>query len=228
MNNSLNQKENSILVFNFKTIPHKKYIKLANYFRKKRKENIIFCDHFPVITAGIQTKKESFKIPENLIKEQNIDIEYIKRGGDLTAHEIGQIIIYPHIDIKKRKISIVKLINHIIEITKDLIFKEFQIKLSYKEDMPGLYTNDGEKIVSIGLEIRNGFTSSGIAINYQNDLKTFNYIYPCGYKHLKMNSIKNLLKNNDDLNSKFDDEIINKKKFDFCRKWSEDFIAHLF
>lgn len=226
MSNYINKREHLIHVYSFKTISYKKYIKFVDYFRKKRKESILFCDHFPVITAGIQYKKESFKIPEHLIRDKNIDIEYVKRGGDVTAHEPGQIIIYPHIDIKKRKIPITKFIIDFIKITENLIFEEFHIKLLYKEDMPGLYTHEGEKIVSIGLEIRNGFTSSGIAINYQNDLKTFEYIYPCGFKHLKMNTIKNLALVNS-TNTKFDDVVLNKKKFDFCKKWSESFISRL-
>ncbi len=226
MSNHINKREFLIPVYNFKTISYKKYINFSSYFRKKRKENILFCDHFPVITAGIQYKKESFKIPEHFIRNKNIDIEYVKRGGDVTAHELGQIIIYPHIDLKKRKIPIVEFINNMVDITQNLILKEFHIKLHYREDMPGLYTHEGEKIVSIGLEIRNGFTSSGIAINYQNDLKTFDYIYPCGFKYLKMNTIKNLL-SVIDTNTKFDDVILNKKKFDYCIKWSEEFISRL-
>jgi lipoyl(octanoyl) transferase len=227
----MKNKIQNIPIYNFKTLNYAKYLKLAEYFRKKKKENILFCDHYPVITAGIQYKKESFKLPEELIKRQGIEIYYTKRGGDLTAHELGQIIIYPHIDLKSRKIFLVDFIKTMMEITKDLIYSEFQIELFYKENMPGLYTLKEEKIVSMGLEIRQGFTSSGIAINYSNDLKTFSYIFPCGYKNLKMNSIKNLLteKINQNLSiNKMDDDVFHTKKIDFCKKWAKKFLDSLF
>jgi Lipoate-protein ligase B len=94
--------------------------------------------------------------------------------------------------------------------------------------MPGLYTEKNEKIVSMGIEIRKGFTSSGIAINYSNSLKTFDYIFPCGYKNLKMNSIKNLLIEQNPTIKKIDDDEWNSKKIDFCKKWAEKFLKSLF
>ncbi|GIX43224.1 MAG: octanoyltransferase [Leptospiraceae bacterium] len=217
----------NIDIYYFKTLSYQRYLKLAEYFRKKRKENLLFCDHFPVITAGIQYKKESFKIPEEFIQKKGIEIYYVKRGGDLTAHELGQIIIYIHLDLKKRKISITDVIQIIINITKDLIYLEYGISLIYKEDMPGLYTEKNEKIVSMGLEIRKGFTSSGIAINYCNGLNTFNYIFPCGYKNLKMNSIKNIIEQKNLVDKKIDDDEFNYKKIDFCKKWADQFMQYL-
>ncbi len=195
------------------------------FFRKKRWENLLFCDHYPVITAGIQYKQESFKFPTEYISNNNVDIFYTKRGGDLTAHELGQIIIYPHIDLIKRKYPITRFISQIIEITQNLILREFKISLHYLKEMPGLYTNTGEKIVSIGLEIRKGFTSSGIAINYQNNLNTFKYIYPCGYKNLKIETLINLIQK--ESNNKLDDSEIIKKKYDFCKKWAQEFLSLL-
>jgi hypothetical protein len=93
----------NIKIFRFKTLPYKTYLNLSEYFRKKRCENLVFCDHHPVITAGIQYKQESFKFQTDFISKQGVEIHYVKRGGDLTAHELGQIIIYPHIDLKKTK-----------------------------------------------------------------------------------------------------------------------------
>jgi len=218
----------NIKIFRFKTLPYKTYLSLSEYFRKKRCENLVFCDHHPVITAGIQYKQESFKFQTDFISKQGVEIHYVKRGGDLTAHELGQIIIYPHIDLKKRRIFLTNLIETIINITKNLIEQEFHLSLIYKEEMPGLYTEKNEKIVSMGIEIRKGFTSSGIAINYNNNLKTFDYIFPCGYKNLKMNSIKNLLIEQNPTIKKIDDDEWNSKKIDFCKKWAEKFLKSLF
>lgn len=213
-----------IKIFYNKRLKYEEYIKLSEYFRKKRLENLLFCDHYPVITAGIQYKEESFRFPKKWIENQGIKIYHTYRGGDLTAHELNQIIIYFHIDLKKRQIKISNLIDTIVAITKDLIYQEFRINLNYNPTMPGLYTEFGEKIVSMGLEIKRNFTSSGLAINYSNDLKTFEFIHPCGYKNLKVNSIKNLLMK---LNYKIDDLILELKKTDFCKKWAESFLSFL-
>lgn len=220
-----NKNLNKIInIFYNKRLKYEQYIKLSEYFRKKRSENLLFCDHYPVITAGIQYKEESFKFSKDWIEKHGIKIYYTNRGGDLTAHELNQIIIYLHIDLKKRQIKISNFIDTIVSITKDLIYQDFQINLNYNSKMPGLYTELGEKIVSMGLEIKKNFTSSGLAINYTNDLKTFEFIYPCGYKNLKVNSVKNLLV---ELNHKIDDLLFEQKKNDFCIKWAESFLSFL-
>lgn len=215
----------NIKVFYNKTLSYQAYQKLSDYFRTKRWENLLFCDHYPVITAGIQYKEESFKLPKDFIEKQNVKIFYIQRGGDLTAHERNQIIIYLHIDVKKRQIKLADFLNQMIVLTKDLLRELFCVELFYNPKMPGLYDSDGKKIVSFGLEIKKGFTSSGLAINYTNDLKTFEYIYPCGFKFLQVNSIKNLVLLNS--NYKKDDLDFDKKKIDFCKQWSESFLYYL-
>ncbi len=215
----------NIKIYYNKTLPYDTYQKLADYFRIKRWENIIFCDHYPVITAGIQYKEESFKFPKDWIEKQNVKIFYTQRGGDLTAHELNQIIIYPHIDLKKRQIKLTDFLNQIIFLTKNIIEDKFSVRLNYHSEMPGLYDLAGNKIVSIGLEIKKGFTSSGLAINYTNDLKTFTYIFPCGFRFLKMNSIKNLV--SEQFNDKKNDFDFNKKKIEFCKQWSDLFLQYL-
>ncbi len=203
-----------------KSIPYNKYYKISEYFRKKRWENIIFCEHPPVITAGIQFKQESFRIPIEALKSKNIDVFFLKRGGDLTAHEHGQIIIYPHIDLKKRKLSLSDFVQFCIDNTKNILNYVFELNLIYEKDMPGLYTGEKQKVVSIGFEIRKAFTTSGIAINYKNNLSTFQYIYPCGYKELEMKTIQQLT----NLNS----IELEKKQQIFIEKWINNFQQFLY
>ncbi|MCS7204471.1 MAG: lipoyl(octanoyl) transferase LipB [Leptospiraceae bacterium] len=216
-----------IPVYPYKTIPYDSYLRLSHYFRKKRKENLMFCDHYPVITAGMQFQPKSLKVSEEWLKLHQIDFFHVKRGGDVTAHELGQIIIYPHIDLRKRKILLQNFIDMIVSITKQTVKEIFQIELEYKKDMPGFYFDD-QKVISMGLEIRAGFSSSGLAINYKNDLKTFRFIHPCGYENLKMTTIEQILENQKKITNQEKKELyLEAKKIDFCKRWEELFCSYL-
>lgn len=197
---------------------YSRYQNYSNLLRQHRKENIVFCQHYEVITTGIQTNPSSLLISSQDFANRGIDVVPVKRGGDATAHEIGQIVVYPHIDLRKRKIKLSNFIQEIFNISIDTALTLFNVRLVQNQDAPGLYAATGEKVVSAGIEIRSGFSSSGIAINYSNSLQTFSFIHPCGYSDLKMRSLieQNTQKKNDL-------EIESKKK-EFCLLWADQFI----
>ncbi|MBW7859242.1 MAG: lipoyl(octanoyl) transferase LipB [Leptonema sp. (in: Bacteria)] len=195
-----------------------RYQKYSNLLRQHRKENIVFCEHYPVVTTGIQTNPNSLLISSQEFAKRGIDLISVKRGGDATAHEIGQIVIYPHIDLRKRKINLTEFIRELFDISANTVLNIFGLRLFTDTEAPGLYNANGEKLVSLGVEIRAGFSSSGVAINYSNSLKTFSFIHPCGYSDLKMESlIKPKSEKRNDL------EIDSKKK-EFCSLWADQFI----
>ena len=200
-------------------MPYRRYIQYADLLRKHRSENIVFCEHRPTITLGIQTKPESLLTEPASLSKQGVEVVAVKRGGDATAHEPGQIIVYPHIDLKQRQIKLSDFVSGIIDITGRVIESMFQLKLVPNPDAPGLYNTDGEKVVSMGIEIKKAFSSSGIAINYTNDLNTFSFIHPCGYHDLKMASIYP----GQSVEKKNDPKLQTKKK-EFCKLWAGQFI----
>lgn len=114
------------------------------------------------------------------------------RGGGYTAHEPGQCIIYPHLDLKKRGLRISHYVKYVIDITALAIEEAWNISSSYRDEAPGLYSRNGDKLVSVGMEIRKDFTSLGVALNLSNTLKTFDFIIPCGLKDTRMTNIVNL------------------------------------
>lgn len=146
-------------------------------------DEIWLLEHPPVFTQGLAGK------PEHILNPHAIPVVQTDRGGQVTYHGPGQLILYPLINIKQKKIAprelVTKLENSVI-----LLLKQFNITAESRCDAPGVYVNN-QKICSIGLRIRKGCSYHGIALNVGMDLKPFSYINPCGYKDLAMTQIKN-------------------------------------
>lgn len=171
--------------------PYSAYLSLQERLRNHRKEIVLFCDHPPTITAGIKTGSNSLKASREQLFQNKVEYIEIRRAGDLTAHEPGQIIIYPHTDLKIRQISFSAYFKSLLEITQKSILHTWKIQTRINTERPGLYSDSGAKIASIGIDLGRSFSSHGIAINAFNDLKTFELINPCGYNDLKIESLQN-------------------------------------
>ena len=203
-------------------LDYKRYVEFQKKLRKNRFELILFCQHPETITAGNQSKNESLVVSKDDLINKNIEHVLIERGGDYTAHEPGQCVVYFHIDIKKRNLKLGNLISDILNITSDTINEIWEINSFVKlEKDAGVYVNLNNnlniekskikndkiikneiikneanyKLVSLGLYFKSFFSSYGIAVNIDNDLKTFNNIIPCGNNNNKMISIKEIFKN---------------------------------
>lgn len=151
-------------------------------------ERVLFLEHYPVVTAGIKSKSASMLISADELSKRDIDFHDVGRGGDMTAHEPGQLVIYPHIDLKKRSLGLSDYFSLILSVTQESILSAFSIE-TVKHDSPGLYVKNGAKLASIGIQAKSFFTTHGIAINIDNDLSTFDTIHPCGFPDLMMTSI---------------------------------------
>ena len=151
-------------------------------FTDKRDENtkdeIWVVQHDPVFTQG-QAGKE-----EHLLFPGDIPVVKVDRGGQVTYHGPGQIVVYVLLNLKRRKVGIRELVTHIENaIIKTL--QHYDIEAAAKPDAPGVYV-DGKKIASLGLRVRKGCTFHGLALNVDMDLEPFSRINPCGYAGLEM------------------------------------------
>lgn len=81
-----------------KPVPYQEYLTLESDLRRRREELILVCEHSPVITAGVQFKDKSIRVPETELAARGVAFHKTSRGGDVTAHEPGQIVIYVHAD----------------------------------------------------------------------------------------------------------------------------------
>ena len=169
--------------------------KLMNKHIQKMSENIKeeeiwFLEHQNVFTAGSSTPKE-FKID----KINKIPVIKVNRGGKITFHGPGQLVIYPLINLKKRKKNIIDYINSLEDICIKA-FKRNDIKLfRKKEKNRGLWVennNELKKIIFIGLRYSKGIIYHGLSINFNLDLVNFQKIDPCGLNSNDISSLKEL------------------------------------
>jgi lipoyl(octanoyl) transferase len=147
---------------------------------------IWMLEHPPIFTLGTAADKQ------HVLNANNIPVVQSDRGGEVTYHGPGQLVIYFMIDIKKTKLGPKSLVSTLQEFTQSLL-KEYAIDSTFIVGAPGVYV-DGKKIASIGLRISKGKTYHGISINVDMDLTPFSYINPCGYEGLEVAQIKDFKK----------------------------------
>ena len=148
------------------------------------KNEIWFIEHPPVFTLGTAADQK------HILNPKDIPVVQSDRGGEVTYHGPGQLVIYFMIDVKKSKLGPKTLVKSLQEFTKSLL-KECSIESRFIDGAPGVYVNN-KKIASIGLRISKGKTYHGISINVDMDLAPFSYINPCGYEGLEVTQIKEL------------------------------------
>ncbi|WWO95327.1 MAG: lipoyl(octanoyl) transferase LipB [Candidatus Dasytiphilus stammeri] len=156
-----------------------------HYFTEKRNlktvDELWLVQHFPIFTEGKAGKS-------NKINIDNIAVLQTDRGGKITYHGPGQLIMYIMIDLKRRKISVRQLLTIIEQSVIDTL-KEFNIQKGYiRYNAPGVYIDD-KKICSLGLRIKHGYSLHGLALNINMDLSPFQLINPCGFPNLKMTQL---------------------------------------
>lgn len=157
-------------------------------FTDTRDENtpdeIWFVEHLPVFTMGLNASEE------HLLAPGDIPVVQIDRGGQVTFHGPGQLMIYPLLDIKRADISVRKLVTALEQSVVDLV-AGYEIAAVARADAPGVYVA-GNKLASVGLRIRRGASFHGMALNVDIDLEPFSRINPCGYAELQMTDLKRL------------------------------------
>ena len=157
-------------------------------FTDTRDENtadeIWFVEHPPVFTMGLNASEE------HLLAPGDIPVVQIDRGGQVTFHGPGQLMVYPLIDIRRAGIGVRKLVTALEQCVVDLA-AEHSVEAVARADAPGVYV-DGDKLASVGLRIRRGASFHGMALNVDVDLEPFTRINPCGYAELQMTDLHRL------------------------------------
>ncbi|EMO46481.1 lipoyl(octanoyl) transferase LipB [Leptospira santarosai] len=177
-----------------KKIPYLRYLELQEKLRKFRKECILFLEHTPTITGGINYNPKNLLFGREFLESRGISIHWTQRGGDFTAHEPGQLVVYAHVDLKKRNLSIRLYLENLLRSVIDSARATWGLNLITDSSSPGLYleSNPSKKICSIGVNFKSFFTSHGIAFNLNNDFAAFRCINPCGRNWTDMTSVEKL------------------------------------
>jgi len=147
-------------------------------------DEIWFTEHPPVFTLGINAKRE------HLLATGDIPIVQIDRGGQVTYHGPGMLMIYPLIDLKRLGLGVRDLVTALEQSVVDLA-AGYGIDAKARPDAPGVYAGDS-KFASVGLRIRRGASYHGMALNVSVDLEPFLRINPCGYAGLEMTDLATL------------------------------------
>tara|TARA_B100000579_G_scaffold263005_1_gene216707 strand:- start:143 stop:745 length:603 start_codon:yes stop_codon:yes gene_type:complete len=147
---------------------------------------IWLLEHPPIFTLGTAADKN------HILDAKDIPVVQSDRGGEVTYHGPGQLVIYFLLDVKKLNFGPKKLVSTIQEFVRNLL-ADLSIDCNFVEGAPGVYVNK-MKIASIGLRISKGKSYHGISINFDMDLSPFKQINPCGYEGLEVTQIKDLNK----------------------------------
>jgi lipoic acid synthetase len=150
---------------------------------------VLIVEHKPVITLGARKNANKLLIEPEKLAEKGIDVVDIRRGGGTTAHNPGQIVFYPILNLLELRLDINQYIRTLEQIGIDLL-ERLGVIAQRRKDFPGLWVNE-KKIASIGVRVSRHITYHGMAINICNDLGIFDYIVPCGLENIKMTSILN-------------------------------------
>jgi lipoyl(octanoyl) transferase len=153
----------------------------------KSEDELWIVEHFPVFTQGIAGKIE------HEINIKKIPIIKTDRGGQITYHAPGQLIIYCLIDLKRKNLGVKKMVS-IIENSIIKLLSLYQIKAHLKNKAPGVYV-EHKKIASLGLKVKHGKTYHGLSLNIDMDMSPFLQINPCGYQGLQITQLKDLVDN---------------------------------
>jgi lipoyl(octanoyl) transferase len=146
-------------------------------------DELWLTEHDSVYTLGINRK--NVRLPKS-----DIPLVLVDRGGKITYHGLGQVLIYVLIDLKRRNLNVRQLVT-MMEASIIELLANHGIKASAKSDAPGVYVND-IKIASLGLRLKNNCCYHGLSLNVDMDLTPFDAIDPCGYAGLEVTQTKDL------------------------------------
>ena len=158
--------------------------RFTNERDERTRDEIWFVEHPPIFTLGMNGRRE------HLLSPGDIPVLQIDRGGQVTYHGPGQLVVYPLIDIRRLRLGVRQLVIALERAVIDMA-GELGIAANCKRDAPGVYV-DGAKLASVGLRIRRGASYHGMALNVGVDLEPFGRIEVCGYRGLAVTRLADL------------------------------------
>ena len=147
-------------------------------------DELWIVEHPPVFTLGLNGKAK------HLLNPGDIPVIKVDRGGQVTYHGPGQLVVYTLLDIQRRHLGVKELVRYIEQAIIALL-ADYGIQAEGREDAPGVYVA-GAKIAALGLRIKKGRTYHGLALNIRMDLSPFSHINPCGYVGMTVTQTRDL------------------------------------
>jgi len=211
-------------VYQLGTVPYSEALKIQLELLENRKNNeitdtLLLLEHPHTVTTGKRGNIDNLLLTKKALEKHNIHFEVIGRGGDITYHGPGQLVVYPIIDLKNYSCDVHLYLRKLEQTIIDTLDK-YGIVGSRIEGVTGVWVKRS-KIASIGIGIKRWVTYHGFALNINTDMSYFDIMVPCGIQNVQMTSIENLLKKNEEIERKRVDQsiiesfcnVFNKKGF---------------
>jgi lipoate-protein ligase B len=155
---------------------------------------LLFLEHPHVLTLGRRGNRTHLLASSETLRKLNIPIFHIERGGDVTYHGPGQLVVYPILDLKEYGWKLVRYVEQLEEVIIRTL-SDFGIAGKRDSLNRGVWV-DGQKIASVGVAVKRWVSFHGLALNYETDLAYFDLINPCGLEGVRMTSMSNTLATN--------------------------------
>lgn len=160
------------------------------------KHHLIICEHPHVYTLGKSADQSNLLLSQSELKSRSIDVFDIERGGDITYHGPGQLVVYPIFDLEQMHLGVKKFVYNIEQSIINTL-KHFGIESERIEDRIGIWigrgTKNERKIAAIGIKCSRHVTMHGLALNVNTDLSLFDSIIPCGIQDKSVCSMESEL-----------------------------------
>ena len=147
-------------------------------------DELWLLEHDPVFTLGMNGNRA------HLLHTGDIPVVQIDRGGQVTYHGPGQLVVYPLLDLRRAHLGVRDLVTALERAVIDLV-QQYEIVATCRAQAPGVYVDD-RKLASVGLRVRRGGSYHGLALNVNMDLEPFQRINPCGYAGLEVTQLASL------------------------------------
>lgn len=157
----------------------------TNSRRPDTADELWFLQHPAVYTLGKNGKAE------HVLNPIDVPVINVDRGGQVTYHGPGQIVVYTLLDLNRLKIGVRELVTNIERAIIELL-ADYNVSASARREAPGVYVNDA-KIAALGLRVRKGCSFHGLALNVDMDLEPFRRINPCGFEGLEVTQLKHFV-----------------------------------
>jgi lipoyl(octanoyl) transferase len=176
---------------------HKAYeIQLALVEKRKtgalESDVFLLTEHPAVFTLGRRGGREHLIVSDDFLKKKKVAVVHVERGGDITFHGRGQVVVYPIMHLRSGDLSISDYINRLEEVMLRLS-ADFGVLANRDERNHGIWVGDC-KLGSVGIAVRHGITFHGLALNVNTALEAFGWIHPCGLTDVQMTSLARELK----------------------------------
>lgn len=166
-----------------------RHIVAARIAGKMDDDVVLMLEHFPVFTLGRRGGRENLMVSEKFLEKSNIQVLHVERGGDITFHGPGQLVVYPIIKLSADGLKVIDYVAGLEEVMVRTA-ADWGIRAAGHPKNRGVWIEE-KKLGSIGIAIRRGISFHGLALNVNLSLEPFSWINPCGFRNIAMTSMAN-------------------------------------